>query len=265
MPDDSVREGVTRSASGRTTYAPDGLQNNVSLPADNVHISNPGDGTPNHPRNRGSFESNTPVDRRSMDEKDPEKDESASHSHQFPPPQRASADESDGADDIERQKTREQDRHAGGQEEKDPHLIEWDGPDDPDNPMNWPTWWKWTVTTSLGLMTFCITFASSVFSTATMVTAEKFGVSTEVMTLGTSLFVLVSTILKSSRMSRTNTIIGFCSRPDHIRTTLRIVRSEIPALLRLLCVRNLPDSSCCCSEPLHHYALSLFRRIVWFR
>lgn len=190
MPDDSVREGVTRSASGRTTYAPDGLQNNVSLPADNVHISNPGDGTPNHPRDRGSFESNTPVDRRSMDEKDPEKDESASHSHQFPPPQRASADESDGADDIERQKTREQDRHAGGQEEKDPHLIEWDGPDDPDNPMNWPTWWKWTVTTSLGLMTFCITFASSVFSTATMVTAEKFGVSTEVMTLGTSLFVL---------------------------------------------------------------------------
>ncbi|KAF4313514.1 Major facilitator superfamily [Botryosphaeria dothidea] len=125
-----------------------------------------------------------------MDEKDPEKDESASHSHQFPPPQRASADESDGADDIERQRTREQDRHAGGQEEKDPHLIEWDGPDDPDNPMNWPTWWKWTVTTSLGLMTFCITFASSVFSTATMVTAEKFGVSTEVMTLGTSLFVL---------------------------------------------------------------------------
>lgn len=39
-------------------------------------------------------------------------------------------------------------------------------------------------------MTFCVTFASSVFSTAAVVTAEKFGVSEEVMILGTSLFVL---------------------------------------------------------------------------
>ncbi|EOD50786.1 mfs multidrug transporter [Neofusicoccum parvum] len=75
-------------------------------------------------------------------------------------------------------------------EEKDPNLVEWNGSDDPGNPMNWPHWWKWTVTITLGMMTFCITFASSVFSTATVVTAEKFGVSTEVMTLGTSLFVL---------------------------------------------------------------------------
>lgn len=33
-------------------------------------------------------------------------------------------------------------------------------------------------------MTFCLTFASSVFSTATMVTAKLYGVSNEVMTLG---------------------------------------------------------------------------------
>jgi len=39
-------------------------------------------------------------------------------------------------------------------------------------------------------MTFVITFASSVFSTATQPTAQEFGVSTEVMILGTSLFVL---------------------------------------------------------------------------
>lgn len=48
------------------------------------------------------------------------------------------------------------------------------------------------VTIVLGLMTFCITFASSVFSTATVSTAIEFAVSTEVMILGTSLFVLVS-------------------------------------------------------------------------
>lgn len=57
--------------------------------------------------------------------------------------------------------------------------------------MNWPQWKKWMVTIVLGLMTFCITFASSVFSTATVPTAIEFGVSTEVMILGTSLFVLV--------------------------------------------------------------------------
>ena len=42
----------------------------------------------------------------------------------------------------------------------------------------------------LGLMTVCVTVASSIFSTATMATAKQFGVSQEVMVFGTSLFVL---------------------------------------------------------------------------
>jgi MFS transporter, DHA1 family, multidrug resistance protein len=75
-------------------------------------------------------------------------------------------------------------------DEKDVNLIVWDGPEDPRNPMNWPQGRKWLYTVVLGSMTFCITFASSVFSTATVVTAEIFNVSIEVMTLGTSLFVL---------------------------------------------------------------------------
>jgi len=49
---------------------------------------------------------------------------------------------------------------------------------------------KYTVTIFYASLTFCLTFASSIFSTATMVTAKLFGVSNEVMTLGTSLFVL---------------------------------------------------------------------------
>lgn len=72
---------------------------------------------------------------------------------------------------------------------KDPSLVEWDGPDDPENPQNMPRWRKWVITVSMALMTAWITFASSVFSTATMVTAKEFDVSTEVMTLGTSLVV----------------------------------------------------------------------------
>jgi len=76
------------------------------------------------------------------------------------------------------------------QEAKDPNLIEWNGPDDPENPLNWPNGKKWRVTMALAFMTFCVTFASSVFSNATIAVAKLYGVSTEVSTLGTSLFVL---------------------------------------------------------------------------
>ena len=73
---------------------------------------------------------------------------------------------------------------------KDPNLIDWDGPDDPENPMNWSRSKKWITTAMLGIVTFCVTFASSVFSNATFITAKEYHVSTEVTTLGTSLFVL---------------------------------------------------------------------------
>jgi hypothetical protein len=84
----------------------------------------------------------------------------------------------------------QQDAPAKDLAPKDPNLIEWDGPDDPGNPMNWSRTKKWITTIMLGLMTFCVTFASSVFSNATVSTAIEYGVSTEVTTLGTSLFVL---------------------------------------------------------------------------
>ncbi|RDW79179.1 MFS transporter [Aspergillus mulundensis] len=72
---------------------------------------------------------------------------------------------------------------------KDPNLVEWNGPDDPENPQNMPHWRKWIITMTMSSMTMWLTFASSVFSTATMVTAQQFGVSTEVMVLATSLVV----------------------------------------------------------------------------
>lgn len=90
-----------------------------------------------------------------------------------------------GDQQLEEELARERKEH-----ELDPNLIVFDGPDDPDNPQNWPRQKKWQITVIMGLMTLCITFASSVFSTATRVTATQFHVSTEVMTLGTSLFVL---------------------------------------------------------------------------
>lgn len=75
------------------------------------------------------------------------------------------------------------------QVEKDPHLVDWDGPDDPENPQNFSKLRKWIITVTMSSMTMWITFASSVFSTATRATAKEFGVSAEVMVLGTSLTV----------------------------------------------------------------------------
>ncbi|EPS32860.1 hypothetical protein PDE_07821 [Penicillium oxalicum 114-2] len=83
----------------------------------------------------------------------------------------------------------EGDDHDKETDVENPNLVEWDGPDDPGNPQNFSRRRKWLITVTMSTMTMWITFASSVFSTATMVTAKEFGVSTEVMTLGTSLTV----------------------------------------------------------------------------
>ena len=77
-----------------------------------------------------------------------------------------------------------------GAEGRDSNVVEWDGSNDPENPQNWSRAYKWFLTVTLGMVTFVITFASSIFSTATKATAKEFGVSNEVMILGTSLFVL---------------------------------------------------------------------------
>ena len=99
--------------------------------------------------------------------------------------------------DVDRRQTKEEN-----------NVIGWDGPDDPQNPQNWTKTKKYTATVLYASMTFCITFASSVFSTATLVTAKEFGVSTEVMVLGTSLFVLVcsSTYIDGLALTASNRV-----------------------------------------------------------
>ena len=99
-------------------------------------------------------------------------------------------DESKSNLDLEKQQSRRDHEKAQQDDEQDPNIVVWDGDDDKENPQNFPQWRKWCITLSMGSMTLCVTFASSVFSTATQPTAQIFGVSTEVMTLGTSLFVL---------------------------------------------------------------------------
>ncbi|EMC92415.1 hypothetical protein BAUCODRAFT_77726 [Baudoinia panamericana UAMH 10762] len=81
-------------------------------------------------------------------------------------------------------------RHQQAAQEPESFLVDWDGPNDPGNPHNMPQSRKWTITIVAALMTFVVSFGSSVFSTATTVTAEQFGVSEEVMILSVSLYVV---------------------------------------------------------------------------
>ena len=57
--------------------------------------------------------------------------------------------------------------------------------------MNWSTSYKWLLALMFDTTTFCDTFASGMFDLAVKVTAELYGVSSEVTILGVSLFVLV--------------------------------------------------------------------------
>jgi MFS transporter, DHA1 family, multidrug resistance protein len=70
------------------------------------------------------------------------------------------------------------------------YIVEFTGPDDPLNPLNWSIRKRVFATILLSLTTFVVTFASSVFSSALRVVAVEFGISDEVATLGTSLFVI---------------------------------------------------------------------------
>lgn len=109
---------------------------------------------------------------------------------EYSTPTAMSTSERSHDEDLESNEKPQEVQQPQQQTAKDPNLIEFDGPDDPTNPQNWSPRYKWTVTTILSSVTFCVTFASSVFSTATRAAAKEYDVSEEVMILGTSLFVL---------------------------------------------------------------------------
>ncbi|KAJ5812598.1 hypothetical protein N7474_008899 [Penicillium riverlandense] len=73
---------------------------------------------------------------------------------------------------------------------REEYVVEFVGPDDPLHPQNWPTMKKIATAVMLAYTTFNATFTSSIYSTATSVISPEFHVSTEVGTLGLSLYVL---------------------------------------------------------------------------
>lgn len=50
------------------------------------------------------------------------------------------------------------------QQQRDPNIVDWDGPDDPANPQNWPAGKKWGIIAALGACTLITPLASSFFA-----------------------------------------------------------------------------------------------------
>lgn len=67
-------------------------------------------------------------------------------------------------------------------------LVTWNGPNDLENPQNWPRHKKLLRSLAPLAVIFSISFCSSIFGSATSVTAEEYGVSDELMSLGVALF-----------------------------------------------------------------------------
>jgi DHA1 family multidrug resistance protein-like MFS transporter len=74
--------------------------------------------------------------------------------------------------------------------EKEEYVVEFAGPDDPLHPQNWPLGRKIAISVMLAYTTFNATFTSSIYSSAISVVSREFDVSSEVGTLGLSLYVL---------------------------------------------------------------------------
>lgn len=66
--------------------------------------------------------------------------------------------------------------------------VAWE--DDPSNPINFSMRRKWTICTMNAWLTFCVSFASSVYAPTTIIVATTFHVSDTVTILGISLYVL---------------------------------------------------------------------------
>lgn len=75
-------------------------------------------------------------------------------------------------------------------DEKDPNLVEWEGPDDPANPHNWSLAKKWVSMVVVSTSSFCVTLNSSIVTSTFDAISTEFHIGREVAILGLSLFVV---------------------------------------------------------------------------
>ncbi|KXZ48094.1 hypothetical protein GPECTOR_30g189 [Gonium pectorale] len=79
--------------------------------------------------------------------------------------------------------------YQGAGTESAPFVVDWlDG--DVENPQTWPSVYKWSLTLVVALATLAVAFCSSAYAGAAIGILKDFDISTELATLGISLFVL---------------------------------------------------------------------------
>lgn len=79
--------------------------------------------------------------------------------------------------------------YKGSGTEQDPYVVEYIT-NDRRNPLLLPKWKKWMITNLMAIAALAVAFASSAFSGGAEEVVEAFHISTEVVTLGVSLYVL---------------------------------------------------------------------------
>ncbi len=72
----------------------------------------------------------------------------------------------------------------------DRNLVTFSSPSDPSDPMKWPTSRKFLAVAAICITTFTVSFSSSIFTSAVPTSALEFDVSSEIMILAISLYVL---------------------------------------------------------------------------
>jgi hypothetical protein len=88
--------------------------------------------------------------------------------------------------------------YSGSGTEDDPYVVTWI-PNDPRDPMRFSQGKKWFITVVMALATLAVSLDSSAYSGGITQIIEEFHISTEVATLGVSLFVVGFAIGKVNR------------------------------------------------------------------
>lgn len=100
-------------------------------------------------------------------------------------------DDEDDEDDEEDDSDRQNAASGATPPEKDPYEVGWEnGDSDPGNPRSLPYWRKWSIVIITSIGSFCVTNASSIYTSTYDQMDAEFGNSRIVATLGLSFFVL---------------------------------------------------------------------------
>ena len=116
-------------------------------------------------------------------------------------------------------------------DETDPYLVDWNGPNDPDNPLNWPFRKRVFVTGLICLLTFSVYLGSAIYSPGIELVAAYFHVGTVVATLGLTLFVFGYGIGPMIGLSAASEIPAIGRSLPYLLTLFLFVILQIPTAL----------------------------------